>query len=129
MGTLLKKTPMSKNNKNQKVRNRSRGDKSATSSTASASTSESESVNKNIAKATSNEKSRNLFEKKSFGLPLFALSANDNGYVVAGGGGGAAKTGIKNALIVLRVVDELLEEICRKEFESDSVVSVCLHPK
>lgn len=96
---------MSKNNKNQKVRNRSRGDKSATSSTASASTSESESVNKNtIAKATSNEKSRNLFEKKSFGLPLFALSANDNGYVVAGGGGGAAKTGIKNALVRINFV-------------------------
>jgi len=95
---------MSKNNKNQKVRNRSRGDKSATSSTASASTSESESVNKNIAKATSNEKSRNLFEKKSFGLPLFALSANDNGYVVAGGGGGAAKTGIKNALVRITFV-------------------------
>jgi hypothetical protein len=87
---------VSKMGKRTKQVSASRGDKSTASSSASAS--ETVSSSEKSSKPRSSEQSTAL-AKHSLGFPLFALATNARGYVAAGGGGGAAKTGIKNALV------------------------------
>ncbi|KAI8905951.1 quinon protein alcohol dehydrogenase-like superfamily [Gorgonomyces haynaldii] len=70
--------------------------------------------------------------QKSVGWPVFSLSFTPSqDTLLVGGGGGATKAGVKNALVLFKIVDHQLHEQSEHLFSSDGdgCMSIALHPK
>lgn len=62
-------------------------------------------------------------------MPLYALGVNNRGFAVAGGGGGASKTGIPNGLIFFKYSQEKIEKIGEHNTIGDAITSLDVHPE
>jgi prolactin regulatory element-binding protein len=63
------------------------------------------------------------------GFPVFCVGFLPNGRLLVGGGGGATKAGVKNALVLLDTLtgDTLQEYLFSKQ--DDGCMSLAIHPK
>jgi len=62
------------------------------------------------------------------GFPLYCVAANCKDLVVVGGGGGSSKTGILNKIVLFKLRDSALEELCSFETGLEVVKCIAFHP-
>ena len=68
-------------------------------------------------------------QKHVLGWPIFTIASTPDNQVLIGGGGGATKAGVKNAVILCNTpgLEEVAEHVFTKQ--DDGCMSLGVHPK